>query len=222
MIRLPDKVKHPVIEGDFLTKYYHAPIVRYFFRYRLEIAFSFINGKRFNKILDIGFGSGVFLAQLSQVCDYLYGVDVHKDIDKVELMLKNENVQVCLKEGDVLNLPYQNESFDCIISMSTLEHVVDTDKAISEIHRVLKHNGRLVLGFPVVNKITNFLLGNVMGAENNHKKKLHDIHPSDHRRIISSVIKVFGFKPIIKKIPNIFPLDLSFYCCLSLEKGLKK
>ena len=48
---------------------------------------------------------------------------------------------------DVTNLPFDNESFDIIISTSTLDHIMYEDiiKSLKELNRVLKKNGRIFL-----------------------------------------------------------------------------
>lgn len=52
--------------------------------------------------------------------------------------------------GDVLNLPFSDNTFDCIYFNDVLEHLPKNTelKALSEIYRVLKPNGMLVLTTP--------------------------------------------------------------------------
>src|SRR4051794_35048583 len=47
-------------------------------------------------------------------------------------------------------LPFEDSSVDLIFSYHTLEHVPDYLFSLSEIHRVLKHRGRFLLGVPYV------------------------------------------------------------------------
>src|SRR5262249_23704833 len=44
--------------------------------------------------------------------------------------------------GDAENLPFAAESFDIVYSYGVIHHSPDTQRAISEIHRVLRPNGR--------------------------------------------------------------------------------
>lgn len=50
-------------------------------------------------------------------------------------------------EGDIREMPYQDESFDVVMDLSTLDHIPfgDTKKALSEYRRVLKKDGDLLL-----------------------------------------------------------------------------
>ncbi len=50
--------------------------------------------------------------------------------------------------GSALELPFRGSSFDSVISTQTLEHVSDPFRAMSEMNRVLKPSGRLLLIAP--------------------------------------------------------------------------
>ncbi len=50
--------------------------------------------------------------------------------------------------ADVLDLPFESESFDLVIASHVLEHVADDRKAVAEIRRVLKIGGQAVLQTP--------------------------------------------------------------------------
>ena len=47
--------------------------------------------------------------------------------------------------ADALRLPFENESFDAVISGFLMRNVIDLKKAIQEQHRVLKPGGRIVI-----------------------------------------------------------------------------
>jgi SAM-dependent methyltransferase len=50
--------------------------------------------------------------------------------------------------GDALALPYDNETFDCVIASEILEHIPDDDTAIAELIRILKVGGTLAVTVP--------------------------------------------------------------------------
>ncbi|HCM78112.1 MAG TPA: hypothetical protein DIS90_17135 [Cytophagales bacterium] len=52
--------------------------------------------------------------------------------------------------ADVCAMPFQSESWDVVILIEVLEHVQEPWKAVEEIYRVLKKNGRLVLTTPFI------------------------------------------------------------------------
>jgi glycosyltransferase involved in cell wall biosynthesis len=51
-------------------------------------------------------------------------------------------------QGSLLALPFPDASFENVVAMEVLEHVTDPDKAFSEISRVLKAGGRLMVTVP--------------------------------------------------------------------------
>ena len=53
-----------------------------------------------------------------------------------------------VKIGSVYDIPFKGKSFDVVHMSEIIEHVLDTDKALSEVHRVLKENGRLIITTP--------------------------------------------------------------------------
>ena len=56
-------------------------------------------------------------------------------------------------------LPFEDDSVDVIFSYHALEHIPNYVSAMAEIHRVLKHGGRLLLGLPYVT-VTKYHLVN--------------------------------------------------------------
>jgi SAM-dependent methyltransferase len=50
--------------------------------------------------------------------------------------------------GDLMNLPYRDESFDFIAALDVLEHIKDDKLAISEISRILKKGGIVMITVP--------------------------------------------------------------------------
>lgn len=55
--------------------------------------------------------------------------------------------------GDMLKLPFPAERFDTVLALNVFEHCSDPDLALSQIHRVLKSHGRLVIVTPFFKEI---------------------------------------------------------------------
>lgn len=115
------------------------------------------------KILYVGVGGGMELLQFSYFSrqkNGVIGIDVvdemiqaskenFKEAEKQNPWFKSEFVE--LRKGDALNLPIEDESVDvaaqnCLFNIFKTE---DLKKALSEMYRVLKPRGRLVLSDPV-------------------------------------------------------------------------
>ncbi|MEK7060896.1 MAG: methyltransferase domain-containing protein [Patescibacteria group bacterium] len=93
-----------------------------------------------NNILDVGCASGWFLSEISLVYPKAKctGVDVYKKaIDYGKKTYK----KLKLVQADAHNLPFKKNSFDLVICTEVLEHVVDPEKVLGEIKRVLTNDG---------------------------------------------------------------------------------
>ncbi len=126
------------------------------------------------KILYVGVGGGMELLQFSYFSRQkggVIGVDVVEEM--LEASRKNFKIAedqndwfksefVELRKGDALNLPIANESID-IAAQNCLFNIFKTDdlkKALQEMYRVLKPNGRLVMSDPTCEQPMNEILRN--------------------------------------------------------------
>lgn len=55
--------------------------------------------------------------------------------------------EIDLQKGDLMNTPFENESFDFVTSLSVIEHEVDFSKFAKELSRILKPGGHLFVSF---------------------------------------------------------------------------
>ncbi|TND05924.1 MAG: hypothetical protein FD123_3615 [Bacteroidetes bacterium] len=106
------------------------------------------------KVLDVGCGLGYAAIQYaSRFKSEVHGLDYAGNMIKVgkELLAKNNpplKGSVHLVEGSVAEIPYADNSFDVVTSSRCLMALLDWElqkKALTEIHRVLKPGGVLVL-----------------------------------------------------------------------------
>ena len=56
-----------------------------------------------------------------------------------------EPANVCFQEADACDLPFENYSFDTVMSVNALQAMTQPEKAILEMSRVLKPGGELLL-----------------------------------------------------------------------------
>lgn len=100
------------------------------------------------KVLDVGCGNGYVSSLFAKEGAYAYGID----ITPTGIKLCQKRFQTMGLSGDfqVANaedLPFKDNTFDCVTSMGVLHHVPNTEKAVQEIYRVLKPGGRLIVMF---------------------------------------------------------------------------
>ena len=190
--------------------YYYLPIIGSFYRRRLSLALELMGPRKVGSLLEIGYGSGILLPELSTRCGRLVGIDVHHSTNLVQRFLNRENVSVNLCSASVTDIPFRDESFDCVVCLSVLEHVLTLSKAIIEIKRVLKQGGAAIIGFPTRNTISSLCI-RLLGF--NPEKQ----HPNDHRVLLNQFHKLFPPQRIVF-YPSWFSSNYALYAVLECVK----
>lgn len=128
-----------VVEGDTPERLWIDHVARY------EFASRYAKGRN---ILDISCGTGYGPVIM---CDAgakkVIGVDNSSEVIDFA-RCKYERSGLEFKVGDVLNIDFPDSYFDAVVSFETIEHVNNQEKALSEIQRVLKPNGLLIISSP--------------------------------------------------------------------------
>lgn len=89
-----------------------------------------------DKILDVGCGKGFLLYDFTKVVP---GLELHGiDISQYAIDNAKEEIKDCLQVGNATSLPFPDNYFDFVYSITTLHnlHCYDLDKALREIERV--------------------------------------------------------------------------------------
>lgn len=100
------------------------------------------------KILDVGCGSGHLLQKISETVRQpveLYGLDISQKLCDIA---QKKNPDAKIVQGDAEALPYESNTFDVVFMTEALEHMLDYDKALSEVSRVLKPKGIFIVTVP--------------------------------------------------------------------------
>ena len=106
-------------------KYYTYPVFGKMYRKHVEVCFSQCNGGE--KILEIGFGTGLTFINLNSMYKEIHGLDLTVEINKVEELFTRHEVKTNLQNGSVLNMPYDDNAFDTVLLISILEHLKPAD-----------------------------------------------------------------------------------------------
>jgi SAM-dependent methyltransferase len=117
-------------------------------RLRFKLIASLLPKERCHRLLEIGYGSGVFMPELARCCEELYGIDVHQEHERVREVLERYGCQAQLVAGDAATMPFPDEYFDCIVAVSSMEFIGDLDAACREIQRVLRPTGCCIVVTP--------------------------------------------------------------------------
>lgn len=98
-------------------------------------------------VLDLGAGTGRISLPLARLGAEVIALDSSdKMLAIAEDKAMAENIPIKFKIGDAHEIPFKDDSFDYVISLRTLLHVVDWKKVISEVCRVSKN--WVIIDFP--------------------------------------------------------------------------
>jgi ubiquinone/menaquinone biosynthesis C-methylase UbiE len=136
----------------------YRPLIGTVQRIRFRLIRKLLEGRRFERLLEIGYGSGVFMPQLATYADELYGIDPHPKPAEVTRALADHGIRATLVSGGAESLPYEDGFLDCAVSVSAIEYVEDIDRACRELIRVLKPGGVLAVATPGVSPIWDLAL----------------------------------------------------------------
>lgn len=137
-----------------ISKYYDGfgfGFLKRLFEFRLYV--EILNYlKSDGAVLDVACGTGNMSFELATKFKRVYGIDISKGmLNRAKLKLetaKAKNMQIGFLYGDGENLPFKDESFDAVTCILAIAHFSDTERAISEMKRVLKDGGVLVFNLP--------------------------------------------------------------------------
>ncbi|KQL20177.1 class I SAM-dependent methyltransferase [Cytobacillus solani] len=113
---------------------------------RKEIAPFFAKHVELNgAVCDLGCGDGYGSLKLAELGYLVTGLDVSEEmIHKARVTNKGNTAQFI--KGDISNLPFENDSFDAVLAINSLEWTEDPLKVIMEIQRIVKPGGFACIG----------------------------------------------------------------------------
>jgi ubiquinone/menaquinone biosynthesis C-methylase UbiE len=122
-----------------------------------------LRGKR---VLEIGCGTGYLTQILKEEykATKVTGIDISpKSIEKAEELYPNNKFEVMRGE----KLTFDDESFDVVISIQTIEHIKNYSQHLKEVYRVLKDKGIYLIETP--NKPYNVIWEILQGNKDTYK-----------------------------------------------------
>jgi ubiquinone/menaquinone biosynthesis C-methylase UbiE len=139
-----------------------ADRIRDRFGRRVEMCMAECSGGE--RVLEVGFGSGVTFLNLHERYREIHGLDLTADVAEVGRVFRERGIDTDLRNGSVLAMPYASDTFDTVLLISILEHLKphEQEPAFREIARVLKLGGQVVYGVPVERMLMVFMF-RVMG-----------------------------------------------------------
>jgi len=144
-------------------------------------------------VLDVGCGVGMYTAAFQRVAQEVYGTEIEH-----ERAVEAQKLVPGITESAGENLPFPNETFDVVFSHEVLEHVADDQVCASQMVRVTKPGGRIVIFVP--NRLYPF--------------ETHGIYCRGHYH--------FGNKPLVNWLPTPLRNKLAPHVRAYTSRGLRQ
>jgi SAM-dependent methyltransferase len=173
---------------------------------------KFLRPRSADRVLEIGCGRGFLTQEIQRLVPATIGID-----------LNPQAIALAVTEGlrtmDAQALAFSEEAFDKIYSFHAIEHIPDLARAFTEMDRVLKPGGRVLLVYPAeplrglyVVPTAIILFGNPLRARDLH---LHRLSPRRLRpylagtslRIVRSRLELLltpQFVTVLRKSDRVF------------------
>jgi len=165
------------VKKEYYKDYYHAERNHWFFLARNKIIMDYIRqllGERKDgkplKILNVGVATGytsVLLKEFGEITSIEYEESAYEFV--------MEHVEdIGLQLGTILDLPFDDGSFDLVCAFDVVEHVIEDELAVSELKRVCKNDSHVVITVPAF-----------MSLWSNHDVINHHIKRYRHAEILN-------------------------------------
>jgi ubiquinone/menaquinone biosynthesis C-methylase UbiE len=141
------------------STFWSYPIFDYASLYRMKLMREFLGDVTGKKAIDIGCGNGSISLLLWLLGAEVHSMDTSFRALEVTRSLRNLNKYTThfdpnLCHSDAMQLPYEDEAFDIVCCLEALEFVQNDIPAISEIERVTKQGGLVILFIPYDPRVT--------------------------------------------------------------------
>jgi len=206
---IPDPDSLLQTSREDIKHYYYSRFwpVRHMYRKRLALSLKALGDKRYPLMLELGTGGGILLYSLSRIAKRIVASDIHPHLKAVEKNLRKDGLKnIEFRKFDINRIPFKEDTFDSVVAISVLEHIRTLGKAVSEIRRVLKDRGTLVVGIPADNLIMKIGF-HLIGAGEDVKHH----HCNTHKDIIRELKGRLKVKRI-KRFPSIFTMYYVITC----------
>jgi 2-polyprenyl-3-methyl-5-hydroxy-6-metoxy-1,4-benzoquinol methylase len=146
------------------------------------------------RVLDVGCGEGQLTAAIVETGFTVLGIDVAEEpLRRARALHAGIDVRRVPADGE---WPLADASFDVVWSGETIEHVTDTAGWLSELRRVLRSGGSLLLSTPAHERLALLCL-----ALSPKRFERHFDPRADHvrfytRRMLARLLVDFGFEQI--------------------------
>jgi ubiquinone/menaquinone biosynthesis C-methylase UbiE len=137
------RMEQKAIFDDFANKYdswFDTPVGSKVKDLELDLLLGFVKPQQGLNMLEVGIGTGLFAMELGKRGIEIVGIDPS---EKMREIAKKRGFDVRYGVGE--QIPFPDNTFDVVLSMSSMEFSREPDLFVSEMRRVAKPNGTVVV-----------------------------------------------------------------------------
>lgn len=180
-------------EAKSYDSWYDTKLGDFVDRVERKCAFDLFLPFEGKKILDIGCGTGNYSIRLAELGYEVVGIDISDEmLDIARGKAKEKNLNIKFYNMDIYDLKFDDGEFDGAFSMAAFEFVEDTERALSEIFRVVKIGGQILIG--TINKDSSW--GELYLSEDLQR---NSVFKYAHFKIIEDFTRIYSDKVVDKK-----------------------
>lgn len=124
-------------------------------REKARRAQMFLDECKVGKLLDVGCGDGKFSSEMQQRGWIVDGID----FDEKAIRAAKEKYGLSLRHGDLRQAELSEQSFDAVTMSHVIEHLVDPVDLLTEIRRISKKGGHLIITTPNIESVGHGMFG---------------------------------------------------------------
>lgn len=187
---------HRDVPPDWYESSIRTNVLQRFWHTRREIEIQKWSTPVKGIVLDIGCADGYFSSIIlgATRAKRLVGIDVLRASVAYAKKRYSTSRAMSFKVADAHSLPFRNNAFSAVFSIESLEHILQPERALAEMYRVLKKNGYILILIPSENKLFKaiwFVWTQFKGKVWKHSH-VHVFQPSE----LPALIKRAGFRKI--------------------------
>ena len=146
-------------------QWFETPIGTLVKKYENQLLLDLLQPRRGEMILDVGCGTGVFTLNILGLGTRVIGLDISQPM-LVRARQKAVKYPFRGVAGDMRFLPFADECFDRVVSMTALEFIADGQAAIEDLFRVAKKGGVVVV--TTLNSLSPWAVRRKKAADRGH------------------------------------------------------
>ncbi|SES89992.1 ubiquinone biosynthesis O-methyltransferase [Natronincola peptidivorans] len=128
-------------------QWYESKMGRFVDEVETNLAFSMFVPQKGMTILDVGCGTGNFSIKLAELGCKVVAIDLSEEMLKVaRRKVEEKELDITFHTMDVYDIKLEENQFDAVFSMAAFEFIKEPQKAYTEMMRVLKPGGELLIG----------------------------------------------------------------------------